>query len=332
MRQGDSQRVPAPRSSIPRTATGSTNQRTPSRQRHPVGRINPIAPAYAALYPAAEPAGTEDNYFTNQLRPYDYNAVLGRIDHNFNSATRLFVTATGTSARRTATTGPGREQRDGEGAINGFEVTQGFDYRSNTGVTMGFTSTPSEHAALRPRRQLVEVRRVARPGADVRPATLGFSSHGRAAWRLQYLPSSRSAASAPQPELAHRSLGAQRSDWGEASAARSQLSLAPTVDLAGARTRCAPATSCAAALGHHDAPTAPGRYHFNGAYTRANNSAPHNDAGPVVGPVPARPAHHRHQHRGAHAARPASSRSRPRRLPQVSHGLFLQDDWRSRRS
>ena len=51
----------------------------------PADRINPIAAAYAALYPMPNRPGTVGNYFTNQLRPYDYNAGMGRVDHNFNS-------------------------------------------------------------------------------------------------------------------------------------------------------------------------------------------------------------------------------------------------------
>src|SRR5262249_10291652 len=55
-------------------------------------RINPVAAAYAALYPEPNRPGTVSNYFTNGLRPYDYNAYMGRVDHNFNSQNRLFGT------------------------------------------------------------------------------------------------------------------------------------------------------------------------------------------------------------------------------------------------
>ena len=40
------------------------------------GRINPVAAAYAAIYPEPNRPGTAGNYFTNMLRPYDYNAFL----------------------------------------------------------------------------------------------------------------------------------------------------------------------------------------------------------------------------------------------------------------
>jgi len=121
----------------PRTATGSNNQRTAfPGNRIPADRINPIAAAYTSYYPEPNRPGTEDNYFTNEPRPYDYNAVIGRIDHNFDSRNRLFLSGYWN-----------KRQEDrynwAEGPINGFEVTRGFDYRSNTGVTLGFTSTLS---------------------------------------------------------------------------------------------------------------------------------------------------------------------------------------------
>src|SRR6185503_2245760 len=58
----------------------------------PPSRINPVAAAYAALYPTPNRPGTVLNYFSNQLRPYDYNAGMGRVDHNFSAANRLFAT------------------------------------------------------------------------------------------------------------------------------------------------------------------------------------------------------------------------------------------------
>ena len=48
------------------------------RQRDSLGRGSiPVAAAYAALYPLPNRPGTVGNYFTNQLRPYDYNARHG---------------------------------------------------------------------------------------------------------------------------------------------------------------------------------------------------------------------------------------------------------------
>src|SRR5215207_6236619 len=85
MRQGDLSEFPTAIYD-PFTATGSTRARTPFNGNIiPGNRIDPVAAAYASLYPAPNRDGTEDNYFTNQLRPYDYYAVMGRVDQNFSS-------------------------------------------------------------------------------------------------------------------------------------------------------------------------------------------------------------------------------------------------------
>jgi hypothetical protein len=76
----------------PLTATGSGGTRTAFPNNViPAARINPVAAAYAAYYPQPNRGGTVGNYFTNQLRPYDYNSTLGRVDHNFNNSNRLFA-------------------------------------------------------------------------------------------------------------------------------------------------------------------------------------------------------------------------------------------------
>ena len=99
-----------------------------------------MAAAYAALYPLPNRPGTVGNYFTNQLRPYDYNACMGRVDHNFTAANRLFAHRLLEQAAedRYNWAQDAANATDG-GSINGFPVTQGFDYRSNTGVTGGYT-------------------------------------------------------------------------------------------------------------------------------------------------------------------------------------------------
>src|SRR5437762_12590199 len=57
----------------PLTATGSTNTRRAfAGNIIPGTRINPVARAYLSLYPEPNRAGFSGNYFTNQLRPYDY--------------------------------------------------------------------------------------------------------------------------------------------------------------------------------------------------------------------------------------------------------------------
>ena len=61
-------------------------------------------------------------------------------------ATRCSCPATGTSEQEDRYNwAAGAANANAEGVINGFEVTRGFDYRSNTGVTIGFTSTRSSN-------------------------------------------------------------------------------------------------------------------------------------------------------------------------------------------
>ena len=109
-----------------------------------------MAAAYAALYPLPNRPGTSGNYFTNQLRPYDYNSCMGRVDHNFTSANRMFVTGYYNKRQEDRYNwAQDAANATDDGMINGFPVTQGFDYRSNTGVTGGYTSTLSDTTAAR---------------------------------------------------------------------------------------------------------------------------------------------------------------------------------------
>ena len=176
----------------PFTATGAPTARG---RRSPATSIprrvasTPWRKAYAALYPLPNRPGTRGNYFTNQLRPYDYNVVMGRVDHNFTGRNRLFATPTGTSARKIATTGRWAPPTPpATASINGFLVTKGFDYRSNTGVTRRLHLRAVVAPAVRHARQLVAVRRVARPGAGLRPRHAGLLAHGDAADRRLQLP------------------------------------------------------------------------------------------------------------------------------------------------
>ena len=75
---------------------------------------------------------------------------MGRVDHNFSSANRLFATTYWNKRQedRYNWAQDATNATDG-GVINGFAVTKGFDYRSNTGVTGGYTSALSSHAAAR---------------------------------------------------------------------------------------------------------------------------------------------------------------------------------------
>src|SRR5262249_8083274 len=115
LRSGDGYRHQRPRTAFPGNIL-------------PTRPINPIAPRYISLYPEPNRPGLEDTYFTNQLRPYDYNAVVGRLDHNFNPDNRVFLSAYWNKRQEDRYNwAKGASNATGEGAINGFEVTRGFD-------------------------------------------------------------------------------------------------------------------------------------------------------------------------------------------------------------
>jgi len=77
----------------PATVTSAGARTAFANNAIPSNRINPVAAAYAKMYPLPNKAGaTVLNYFSNQLRPYDYNSAMGRVDHNLTSTDRLFVT------------------------------------------------------------------------------------------------------------------------------------------------------------------------------------------------------------------------------------------------
>ena len=61
----------------------------------PGDRINPVALKLLALYPLPTLPGQRLNNFVNPVNKarYDYDSELGRIDHNFSDASRIFVSA-----------------------------------------------------------------------------------------------------------------------------------------------------------------------------------------------------------------------------------------------
>jgi len=318
----------------PATVTGTGTRTAFAGNVIPAGRINPVAAAYAALYPLPNRPGTVSNYFTNQLRPYDYNAGMGRVDHNFSSANRLF-----------ATTYWNKRQEDrynwaqdaanatGGGTINGFLVTKGFDYRSNTGVTGGYTSALSSRLLLDVRASWARFGESRDPAQDFDPMTLGFAASAQPLFSaFHYLPLfTFGSFSTTNENSTIASLGSRRSDWGNGfSRPMDTLSIAPTLTkIFGAHTARAGYDFRLQKWNIVNDGYPGGRFQFNGAYTRATNGAALNDRGQswaqfLLGlPTAATGA----------VATPGTQSSQfeiasEGDFRQQYHGLFVQDDWR----
>jgi hypothetical protein len=318
----------------PLTATGTNLTRTAfAGNIIPANRINPIARAYANLYPEPNRPGLEDNYFTNQLRPYDYNAFLIRGDHNFSGSHKLFLNAYWNKRQEDRYNwAKGAANATGEGEINGLLVTQGFDYRTNTGATLGYTALLNNSLALDIIGGWSQFGEWRDPAAEIDPAALGFSPETVSLMNgYKYLPFiTFGGFSSTNSNSRIASLGSQRSDFGEGfDRPFTNISLTPTASwLMGAH-----AFKTGYELRHQrwqiDASEyGAGRYHFNGAYTRANNSAATNVLAqswaqfllglPTTGTNT--------------VATPGSTASQfeiasDADYRQISHGLFMQDDW-----
>ena len=320
----------------PNTATGSNGTRTAfDNKLIPANRINNVAAAYAALYPLPNQPGTSSNYFTNQLRPYDYNAYMGRVDHNFTSSSRIFGTGYFNKRQedRYNWAQDASNATDG-GIINGFAVTQGFDYRTNTGINGGHTLVVSPKTMLDTRVSFTRFGEYRDPAQTFDPSKLGFSQTAVQLMKgYQYLPfMTFGNFSSTNSSSTIASLGSQRSDWNDGfDRPMWTFSLAPTMTKIW--------TDHTTRLGYDlryqhwnvvSSGYPAGRYAFNGAYTRANNSAGLNDPAqswaqfllglPTVqtGNV------------ATTSGTPSSQIeiSSPGEFTQWFHALFVQDDWR----
>jgi hypothetical protein len=303
----------------------------------PSNRISPVAAAYAAMYPQPNRPGTVLNYFSNQLRPYDYNAGMGRVDHNLHSSDRLFVTGYWNKRQedRYNWAQDAVNATDG-GSIGGFLVTKGFDYRTNTGVTGGYTSALSSRTLLDVRTSWSRFGEWRDPAQDFDPATLGFSSTAQQLMQgFHYLPLfTFGSFSTANESSTISSLGSKRSDWGNGfTRPMDTFSVAPTLTkIWGTHTSRAGYDWRLQRWNIVFDGFPGGRYQFNGAYTRASNAAATNDRAQswaqfLLGlPTAATGT----------VASPGTSSSQfeiasPGEFSQMYHGLFVQDDWRVNR-
>ena len=300
----------------------------------PNGRIDRVAAAYAAFYPLPNRSGTVSNYFSNQLRPYDYNAGMGRVDHNFTDGNRLYVTTYWNKRQedRYNWAQDAANATDG-GVINGFEITKGFDYRTNAAVTSGYTSTLSSNLLLDVRGGWSRFGEYRDPSSEFDPSTLGFTPSAlRAISDYRYLPfMTIGTFSTTNDNSTIASLGSRRSDWGDGfDRPLNTYSFAPTVTRVwGAHTPRAGYDFRLQqwAITNNGFPG--GRFKFDGSYTRANNTAALNDRAQswaqfLLG-LPTATT-------GAVAA-PSTTSSQfeiasPGTFTQTYNHFFVQDDWR----
>ena len=300
----------------------------------PTNRINSVAAAYAAMYPLPNRPGLSANYFTNQLRPYDYNSTMGRVDHNFTANHRMFVTGYWNKRREDRYNwADGATNATGGGVINEFAVTKGYDYRANLGVTVGYTAVLQSSLLLDIRGSGARFDEYRDPAQTFDPATLGFSSSAaQLMGDYKYLPfMTFGAFSTTNSNSTIASLGAQRSDWGDGfSRPMDTYSVQPTLTKIWAGHTMRTGYDFRTQIWNITSNGYPaGRYQFNGAYTRANNSAATNDRGQVWAQfllgLPTALT-------GA-VATPGTTSSQFEiaslgSFTQTYHGLFFQDDWR----
>src|SRR5262245_17901117 len=245
-------------------------------------RISPVAAAYAALYPAANRSTTEANYFTNQLRPYDYNAWMARLDHNFSSSSRVFGT-TYFNKRQEDRYNWAQDASNAadNGVINGFALTKGLDYRTNFGLNGGHTVTLTNSLLLDTRASYTRFGEYRDPAQTFDPATLGFSPTAVQLMNgYQYLPLfTFGSFSTTNSNSTIASLGSQRSDWGDGfDRPMSTISVAPTITRVWGEHTIRSGYDLRYQRWNITSNGYPGgRFSFNGAYTRVNNSAATND-------------------------------------------------------
>jgi hypothetical protein len=325
MRRGDFSEFTTPIYD-PLTPTGSTNTRKAfAGNIIPTDRLNPVALAILALYPPANRPGFSGNYFTNQTRPYDYNAYLTRLDHSLNDSNKMFLTGYYNKRREDRYNWAGDP-------INNVNVTQGFDYRSNTGLTTGYTSMLTSQSVLDLRGAWSRFGEYRRAGGEFDPTTLPFSSTAKAMMQAyKYLPFiTFGGFSSTNANSTIASLGSQRSDFGTGfNRPFTNLSFLPTYDyLLGSHALRAGYELRRQRWDINPAAYAGGRYFFNGAYTRLNNSAPLNDPAQefaqfllglpttqtgTIGSVSSNSSQFEIASEGD--------------WRQTSHSLFVQDDW-----
>ncbi len=192
MRQGDFSdllALPTPTlifdpATAPSTGTGNFNRTAFPGNIIPTDRLNPIAVEYFKYYPLPNTTGNADgtnNYFSNMNRRQNYRAYLTRIDHKISEKQTIF-------AKYFRSFNP-EDRYDWAGVVNGFSVTEGFEFRTNDGGNIDYTITLTPTLVLDLRAGVNRFAQERQPGEGFDPARLGFSGQALAVMRgYQYLP------------------------------------------------------------------------------------------------------------------------------------------------
>lgn len=170
--------------SAPPTGTGNFNRRSFPGNIIPADRLNPAAVAYLNLYPLPNTPGAVDgtsNYFSNMNRKQNYRAYLVRLDHTISQNQKIF-------GKYYHSFNP-EDRYNWAGVVNGFPITQGFEYRTNDGGNVNYTVTLSPTIVFDVRAGLNRFSQERRPAAEIDPAQFGFTPQALAAMRgYRYFP------------------------------------------------------------------------------------------------------------------------------------------------
>ena len=175
----------------------------------PTNLINPIAAALVNFYPLPNVAGTangtQNNFFSNQIRHENYRAWLTRLDHKISDNQSIF-------GKYYHSFNP-EDRNDPFGVVNGFHVTQGFEDRTNDGGNLDYTNTLSSTTVLDLRVSFNRFVQHRLPAQNFDPATLPFSPLAISEFRgYQYFPGILIRnLDATRP--IHSNIGATRSDF-----------------------------------------------------------------------------------------------------------------------
>jgi hypothetical protein len=175
----------------------------------PASLFNPVALALLKYYPLPNVTGvangTQNNFFSNQLRTQNYRAWLTRIDHRISQNQSIF-------GKYYHSFNP-EDRQNWAGVVNGFPVTQGFEFRTNDGGNIDYTATISPTTVFDFRVSFNRFQQERRPAATFDPATLGFAPASLAAFRgYDYIPRIM-IRNLDATRAVRSTLGATRSDW-----------------------------------------------------------------------------------------------------------------------